>query len=411
MTLFWIIAGLLAAGALLFVLPPLLRKRDADASVSRNALNVSIYRDQLRELDADLVSGNISRERYDEAKRDIERRLIEESAEPATGAATAAPRSRRMAIVTGLLMPLFAIGLYVVTGNPDGLSPEKRALSKHDVSAQQIEGMVDKLAARLKERPEDTEGWVMLGRSYTVLGRHAEAVKAYETAVGRMPENAQLLADYAGALAMAQGGKLQGEPEKIIERALKIDPDQPKVLAIAGTMAFEKNDFAGAIALWEKLQKHVPPDSEYARSLASGIAEARTRAKESGKHVPAAAAPVDAAAAQASVSGTVQLAPALAAKVAPGDTVFIFARAADGPRIPLAILKKRAGELPIKFVLDDSLAMSPAMKLSGVKQALIGARISKSGDAKPQPGDLEGYVGPLSVGARDVTLTIDTEVK
>ena len=411
MTMFWIIAGLMAAGALLFVLPPLLRKRGRDAGISRGALNISIYRDQLRELDADLAAGTMSSGRYDEAKRDIERRLIEETQDAQGNTnSPAAQRGLRAAIATGLLAPLLAIGLYVVTGNPDGLSPEKRAPDGAAITAQQIAGMVDKLAARLKEKPDDAEGWVMLGRSYTVLGRHAEAVKAYEAAVQRLPDNAQLLADYAGAMAMAQGGQLLGEPETIIARALKIDPHQPKVLAIAGTAAFEKKDYASAVAMWEKLQKLVPADSEYARSLGAGIAEARARAKEAGiAPPPAAAAQVDAKASQ--VSGVVRLASALAARVAPGDTVFIFARAAEGPRMPLAILKKRAGDLPVMFLLDDTLAMSPAMKLSNATQVVVGARISKSGDAMPKSGDFEGYSAPLKVGVSGVAVIIDTEVR
>lgn len=416
MTLFWIIAGLLAAVALLFLLPPLLRKRGGEAgtsNVTRGALNVSIYRDQLRELDGDLASGTISRERYDEAKRDIERRLIEESGEPPAGAPQAAPRSRRMAIAVGLMVPLFAAGLYVVVGNPDGLSPEKRTAGKHDITPQQIAGMVDKLAARLKEKPEDGEGWMMLGRSYAVLGRFAEAAGAYENAARRMPGNAQILADQADALAMAQGGKLQGEPEKLIERALGIDPDNVKAIALAGTVAFDKKDYAGAAMLWEKILKIAPADSEFARSVSASITEARTRAGESGAPVqPATGAKTGVKTAQsANVSGTVQLAPALAAKVAPDDTLFIFARAAEGPRIPLAILKKRAGELPVKFVLDDTLAMSPAAKISGASQVIVGARVSKSGDAKPRSGDLEGYSAALKVGVGDVKIIIDTEVK
>jgi cytochrome c-type biogenesis protein CcmH len=410
-TVFWIIAFLLATGALLFVLPPLLRKRGGRTGVSRGALNISVYRDQLRELESDLAAGTVSRERYDEARSDIERRLIEESVDTHDEAlAGAAPGSRRAAVAVGLVMPLLAAGLYIIVGNPDGLSPERRASDKHAVTAEQIAAMVDKLAARLKEKPEDGEGWRMLGRSYAVLGRFTEAVSAYENAAKRMPGNAQILADQADALAMAQGGKLQGEPEILIERALKIDPENIKALALGGTVSFDKKDYLGAVALWERILKVAPADSEFVRSVNASIAEARGLAKESGAAMqPAAALPGDTTAAQ--VSGVAQLAPALAARVAPGDTVFIFARAVEGPRIPLAILRKRASDLPVMFVLDDSLAMSPAAKLSGVAQVIVGARISKSGDAMPKSGDFEGYSAPLKVGASGVTITIDTIVK
>jgi cytochrome c-type biogenesis protein CcmH len=241
-----------------------------------------------------------------------------------------------------------------------------------------------------------------------VLDRFAEAAVAYANAVKRSPPDAQLLADYADALAMAQGRRLEGEPERLIAQALKIDPKNIKALALAGTAAFERQDFKGAIAQWRRILDIVPPDSDMADSIRDSIADAE---KLAGVVRPQPAPARAAASVPGSVSGIVQLAPALAARVAPGDTVFVFARAAEGPRVPLAVLRKQAGELPAAFTLDDTMAMAAGMKLSDHPRVVVGARISKSGNAVPQPGDYEGLSAPVKVGATGVTVVIANEIR
>jgi cytochrome c-type biogenesis protein CcmH len=207
---------------------------------------------------------------------------------------------------------------------------------------------------------------------------------------------------------MAQGRHLQGEPERIIAQALKVDPKNVKALALAGTAAFENHDFKGAIAHWRRILEVVPPDSDMAESIRDSISDAE---KLGGGAVKAKPAPGRAAAsAPGAVSGTVQLAPALAARVAPADTVFVFARAADGPRVPLAVMRKQVRELPAAFNLDDTMAMAPGMKLSDHARVVVGARISKSGSPTPQPGDLEGLSAPVKVGDTGVTVVINREL-
>ncbi|MEO7403154.1 MAG: c-type cytochrome biogenesis protein CcmI [Burkholderiales bacterium] len=403
--MFWALAGVLALSALLFVLPPLLRARRTAPGVSAGSLNIGVHRDQLRELDADLASGAMSRERYDEAKSDIERRLIEEGGDAAAPRSASSSGKSPVAWIVGLLLPILATGLYFVIGAPGVLSPEVQQGAKNNVTPEQIAAMIEKLAARMKEKPDDPEGWIMLGRSYSVIGKFPEAASAYASAAKLLPDNAQVLADQADTLGMAQGGTLIGPPEQIIARALQLDPANPKALSLMGTAAYERGDFPQAITMWERLLKVVPPDSEFAASMKASIGEARTRAAAVGTTVKPLAASDP-----RQVSGTVQLAPAFAARVAPGDTVFIFARSSEGPRMPLAILRKQVSELPIKFVLDDSLAMSPTATLSGATLVVVGARVSKSGDAKPQKGDFEGFSAPLKVGTLGVAIMIDTEV-
>ncbi len=406
MTAFWIIAALLVASALAFVLPSLLgRRRRADAAAS-DATNVAIYRDQLRELEADLAAGTLGREQYDDAHREIERRVLDDTSGTATVVRTTSP-GRGTVITIAIALPIAAILLYFAVGNPGAMAPQPAA-DGHAVTRQQIEGMVERLAARMQESPEDVKGWVMLGRTYAVLDRHAESAAAYANAVKRSPPDAQLLADYADALAMSQGRNLRGEPERLIAQALKLDPDNVKALALAGTVEFEKKDFKRAIIYWERILKVAPPDSEMADSVRSSIAEAQSLAGTITAPAPV-KAPA-AAPAAASVSGSVRLSPGLAAKAAPGDTVFIFARAAQGPRMPLAVLRKQVRDLPAAFTLDDSMAMSPAAKLSSQESLVVGARVSKSGNPAPQPGDLEGLSPPVKAGNTGIVVVIDREV-
>lgn len=418
MSAFVAIAVLLILAALLFVLPPLLRRREANAeAVTRTAINASVYRDQLRELEADLAAGLVTQDRYEEARREVERRLLEDA--ETTREATVVKRSPLAAVTIGIVVPVLAGILYFMTGTPEALDPQRVAAeqSAHGMDAGQMAQLVDQLAQKLRESNDpNPEGWVMLARSYNSMGRFAEAVGAYREALKRGPPDARLLADYADALAMVQGRNLQGEPERLIAQALKLDPQHVKALALAGTVAFEKKNYREAAAHWEKILTVVPPDSDIARSVQSSIDEARSLGgfKGGGASVARREAPADAppvAVAAGRVAGEVKLDPALAARIAPGDTLFIFARPADGSRMPLAILRKTAGELPVKFELTDAMAMTPQGRLSAHAQVIIGARVSKAGSATPQAGDLEGISKPVKVGAAGNVVVIDTVVK
>ena len=245
----------------------------------------------------------------------------------------------------------------------------------------------------------------MLGRSYAVLGHFSESAGAYAKAVALAPNDAHLLADYADSLAMAQGRTLSGEPEKLLKRALAADPNNVKALVLAGTAAYNRNDRAGAVQLWERALAVLPAESEMARRVRASVAEVR------GESQLAQAPKTPKPAAGARVSGTVRVDPKLAGKIGPDDTVFIFARAAEGPRMPLAIMRRQGRDLPVKFTLDDSMAMAPQMNLSAFPRVVIGARVSKSANAAAQPGDLQGSSGPIAVGSDRVDVTIDTEVR
>ncbi|MEI8266493.1 MAG: c-type cytochrome biogenesis protein CcmI [Betaproteobacteria bacterium] len=347
---------------------------------------------------------------------------------------------RKLWMVTMAATLAMAVSGYLLTGRPDALdgSPSMAAESAEDrqpqPSPEQIAEMVQRLADRLKDRPEDAEGWTMLSRSYLVLGRLEEAAQASERVLKLKPNDAQALADHADVLAMRAGRVLDGEPMKLIERALKLDPDNLKALALAGAAAFDRGDGNEAARLWDRVALLGPPGSPVVQQAREGAAEARKMAAERGagnaapaqgqgqgqgqgqapapaQTLPQApAAPQKAAVAGPTVRGTVTLSAALKAQARPEDTVFIFARNAEsGPgagRMPLAIVRKQVKDLPAAFTLDDSLAMGPGMGLSSAQKVVVGARISRSGQAMPQPGDLEGMSAPVAVGSQGVVVEI-----
>lgn len=278
MNTFWTISALLTAAALLFILSPLLARRER-AMATRREANLAIYRDQLHELDADLAAGTLSPDDYAKARRELEARLLEEVVDETTAGAPARRRSGA-ALAVSVALPLLAFALYFAVGTPQAIlpSPATSEAAAHGVTPQQLEALIEQLAARMREDPADPEGWILLARSYRVLGRFADAARAYASATALRPRDAELLADYADMLAMAQGGGMLGEPETIVARALEADPGNLKALALAGGAAFEKKDYAGAIRYWERMLALLAPDSDGARSIEARITEARALA-------------------------------------------------------------------------------------------------------------------------------------
>ena len=327
----------------------------------------------------------------------------------------ASRRAWPIALALLLVVPIVSVALYMRLGSPDATMSAANASLGHEVSRAQIVTMVDNLAQRLKQRPNDADGWILLAHSYQALERFAEAADAYAHADALIRNNPGLIADYADALAMAQGGKLAGEPARLVERALAIDPKHKKALALAATSALEARDLDGSIRYWRRLAAELPPGSDEARQVADVIAEVET-AKGKGSSARSAArsnaAPQQNAtkAGAGAISGRIDLSPAFASRVALADTVFIFARAAEGPRMPLAVLRIPAKELPKNFTLDDSMGMATGVKLSAADSVIVEARISKSGNAIAQSGDLFGRSAPVKPGAASLAITIDQVV-
>lgn len=406
--------------ALGMLLPTLLRRRPvavaAQATVDAARASVQVLREQLAALDAERVQSAMDDAQYRQARAEIERRALEEG-QGAGSVPAPARRSVLTALAIGVFVPVFAALLYLALGSPRAVEQALAGAARGEPTQAQIEAMVDGLAKRLESRTTaqegDLQGWTMLANSYAALQRYPQASKAYARARALAPDNAQLLVDHADVLAMMQGQSIEGEPGRLIMRALQLDPDNLKALVMAGSWAFERRDFAGAIKFWTRAQPFAPPGSELASSLASGLERARAAAAPTSAPVSGndAAAPArdtrPVTPLLAHVSGEVQVTDALARRVRPTDTVFVFAQALDGTRMPLAIVKRSAGELPFTFTLDDSSAMGPQARLSGQRQVLIGARVSRSGDAAPHSGDLTGQIGPVDVGSGKLVLMID----
>jgi cytochrome c-type biogenesis protein CcmH len=307
--------------------------------------------------------------------------------------------------IAGILsigLPTAALLLYLQVGNPTAVATQFLAADRagtHEGNGQDMERMVSRLALRLRAQPGDVEGWIVLARSYEVLQRYDDAVAAYQKAMALAPNQPQLLADYADALGSARDGDLGGPVQAAIDAALALDAKHPKALALAGMAAFRRGDPATARQHWQKLLALLPPDSEAATQVVADLAQL---------DVPASTATPTARAPQGKhVSGMVDIASALRDKSSPLDTVFVLARTASTGRMPVAVLRLQVKDLPAKFVLDDSLAMSPDLSISRFDAVTVEVRVSRSGQAAAQPGDLFGAVGDVPLGQEGVALLAD----
>ena len=429
MTVFWSLAAIMVMAALLFIVPPLLRNREGSA-VSRDDLNTEVIKTQLDELDADLAVGKLDQAQYAAARADLEQELLYDLT--TVGPAQREPRSGRWATLLIIpAVPLCAVLLYQQLGSVELIDRLQQARTSQSQPAQSqqahsLEEMVAKLATRMQQQPDDLKGWVMLARSYTIQRRYSDAGAAYENVLRLGGENADLLTDYADTLVMATGGTFTDKSGALLTRALELDPGNVKGLWLAGHWKFGNREYAEALDYWQQAAVKLPAGSEDATVIAQQISKAQGLLGIDAEPAPAVAAAPAAAVATADTGATaatdsaggaalsvhVALAPEVAAAAAAEDTVFIFARATKGPRMPLAIVRKQVSDLPVTVTLDDSQAMMPAMKLSNFDQVEVGARISKSGNAMPQSGDLQGNRSPVSSAeTQTIEITIDSRVQ
>jgi cytochrome c-type biogenesis protein CcmH len=418
MTLFWIFTAALLLVALPFVVWPLLRKTAANNDVLRDAANLEILRDQATELEADLNNSLLSQESFEQGRRELQVRLMDEV--KTTEAPTATPRNpaKILAIFLAVLIPLGSVLLYLKLGNQKAMLPQEQHAEAEGFGVLRSEVALQELEAKMVKLPENPDGWMVLARSYTELQRFPDAVRAYEHLVKLVPNESQLWTNYADAMAMANNQSLLGEPTKLINKALALDPDNTTALALAGSAGMERGDYVAAITHWQKLISLLPPDYQDIQMIRDGLNQAREYlSQQKGGKEMLAKLPSDKAAAKPSanpalaITGKVTLSADLLAKASPTDFVFILARAAEGPKMPLAVIRKQVKDLPMEFTLDDSMAMTPQMKLSGFDKVVVLARVSKTGTPMAQPGDLEGTAGIVKPGSKGLNITIDSVVK
>ncbi|HET9821904.1 MAG TPA: c-type cytochrome biogenesis protein CcmI [Burkholderiaceae bacterium] len=398
MTMFWLIAAMFLGGALLIVLPALWRPAAAARGGQAGAA-LAVHRDHWVEVERDVAADRLSGDVLAAARQEIERRAREEALGPGMIATPSQTPPWRLAFALGVVLPVASVALYLALGHPASIARGDAAVDAHRAGPDQAAARVARLLERVKAKPDDVDGWTLLGRAYVAVQRYRDAVLALRRAVDLAPDNAHLIADLADVTAMLQGRRFAGEPVRLIQRALDADPQHVKSLALAGSAAFEAQDYAAARGYWQRALARLPADAPAAHSLRGSLAEA---AKLSGDP----SAPATEAGSAARIAGEVVLSPALRQQLSGAATLFVFARAAEGPRQPLAILRRSAA-LPASFTLDDSMAMSPQLRLSTFPRVVVGARLSRSGNATPQPGDLVGQSEPVAPGTTGLRILID----
>lgn len=415
MTSFILAAAALVLAVLLLLLRPWLpslrpRRRVASAEFSAR-LNADIHRDRLTELERDRTSGVLAEADYAEARDELQRQLLDDTAAAETATEDSGSRRHDIVIALALILPALAIGLYALLGTPAALVSETERTQQ---AATEMDALVARLAQKMEQQPDDPKGWAMLARSYKALGRWDEAERAFARIPQPIIENDPgLLADRAEVLAQ-KTGRFEGRPRELLAQALRLDANAAQALLLSGVDAFDSQRYAVAIEQWQRLLNVIEPGSENAQMVEAGIARARERlgqkngAGDTANTASKASSADTKTLAKTAVSGRVELAPTLRAKAAPDETVFIFARAVNGPRIPLAVKRATVADLPLDFSLDDSMAMQPGHGISSAAELSIEVRISKSGQAMPQPGDLIGISTPVKPGAKDIHVVIDT---
>lgn len=392
MTSFLIPAALLLILVLVLLLRPLFFP-EKESATSRRQMNAAIYREELDKLEADHLAGRVDDDSYEQTHAEMRQRLFQDTDEADDLAVLGSPKKTIIGIC--LFVALLSAGFYFYLGDASRIA-EKNA--EKPMTQESVERMVTEFAAKMEKEPDNLKGWAMLARSYRILGRNAEAANAYARAGSFIDSDPQLLADYADVLAANANGNFAGKPQQLINKALALDPNNLLALWLAGTAAFNAQNYKAAVQSWEKLAIQLPPDTDEARAIASSIAEARNK----GGLAPASAPAIS----KQGVSGQVGISSALQSKVKTGDILMVIARK-PGERMPVAVLKTAVTVFPISFVLNDSLAMSPNALISQLPEVSVEVRISKTGMAMPESGDLISAPQTIKVGTTNARLLID----
>jgi len=390
-SVFLLLVVVLIAIAFVFILPPLLRKH-ADLDVDLDQRNVKIAQHRLAELKENLRSGGLSQIQYDEQLADLEQALSDDL-DIQSKVGPVSTQSRWIVYVLIIATPILAGTLYWSLGNYQAVSHSaEMAFNTDAIKLAEISKMVNGLAEKLKNHPDDAQGWLMLGRSYDVLEQHTQATTAFAHAYQLLGDQAEILLLYADALGYANDRNLVGIPSELIFKALALEPDNMKALWLGGMAKAQQGDAVTAIRLWKKLEALLPAGSEYQQEIQGLLAKLESE-------MPSVSAQSEPTTNKSSAAITVQvsLAPELIKYAAATDTVFVYAQALSGPKMPLAIVRKQVSDLPITVSLNDTMAMMPNMKLSNFTEVKLLARVSKSGNAMSQAGDLIGAVNKVDI--------------
>ncbi len=368
---------------------------------SRQHLNAAIYKEELAKLEKEHTEGLIDGVTYEISHAEMRQRLFQDTSEDDGVAVLGSPQKTIIAL--SIFIPALAVAMYFWLGSAQQIADGG---IKQKVAQQDVEKMVAGLAAKMEQDPSNLKGWAMLARSYKVMDRPKDAEKAYDRAGAYLDSDAQLLADYADVAASNANGNFEGKPQAIINRALKADPNNMMALWLAGTADYTRGNYKGAIQVWGRLAKLLPADSEDIKMIQGSIMEARGKANLPPE--PLASQPTSPAVAVSgkNISGIVELNSDLKSRVKPDYIVMVIARA-PGARMPVAIMRAKAADLPLRFVLNDALAMTPDALISNLHEATLEVRISKSGQAKAEPGDLYSEIQTVKVGTGHLKVVVD----
>jgi len=396
MTNFIIPAFLLLVLVLLLLLRPFIFPGKTH-STSRRQMNVSIYREELDKLEAESQSGLMDEQSYALAHAELRQRLFQDTNEEDDKSFSKSPKITILGILIFVL--ILSSGLYFVLGDATRVAQKN---AEKPVTQEAVERMVTEFAQKMEKDPQNLKGWVMLARSYRILGRNQEAEKAYARAGDFVNSDPQLLADYADVIATNTNGDFSGKPMQLINQALKLDPNNLLALWLSGSASFSTQNYKVAVQTWEKLNSLLPAQSDESRAIQASIAEAREKG-----HLPASAPLVMS---DKAVSGIVEVAADLQSKIKPGDILMVIARK-PGERMPVAVLKTDVTKFPMSFALNDALAMNPQMPISQLPEVSVEVRISKTGMAKAETGDLISKPKIVTVGTSKVRLLIDQAIQ
>jgi len=406
--LFLLIVSALILIAFGFILPPLWRK-PALLAADLDQRNILIAQHRLAELKENRRLGGLSQAQYDEQLADLEQALSDDL-DIKSNVSLASSQGRWVIYVLVVAVPVLAGWLYFTLGNYPAVSHSaEMAVDPDTLKQAEVNKMVEGLAEKMKANPDDAQGWLMLGRSYKVLEQHGKAVDAFAHAYQLLGDQAEIMLLYADALAFVNDKNLTGKPAELVFKALALEPDNMNALWLGGMAKAQQGDTATAITLWKKLEALLPPGSESQQEIQGLLAKVESAS-------PQAAAQPDAAPTAnvpgAAITVQVSLAPELQKSATPGDTVFVYAQALSGPKMPLAIVRKQVSDLPLTVSLDDTMAMMPNMKLSNFAEVKLLARISKSGNAMSQPGDMIGSIDQVALTDKNShTIIINGTVK
>lgn len=391
----------------------LLRQREVPNSASQAKANASVYRAQILDLDREHDEGHIGKEEWQQSRDELSLRLLEDTSAMDDPVAKEEKPALWTAVILAVALPIGAMSMYMWLGEPDALNP-MAVQNKDKVDQQELSKMADNLAKKLEEKPDNLQGWVMLGRTYRTLEKYEASLKAYDRAL-KLTADDDLRIERVEVLAMQRQGNFEGEPWDIILDILQKDPQHYAALLMAGSASYAHEKYADALSYWQKARKPLTPDNPDVPGLDEAIASVQQKLGITPKPVqtqPAQAKLSSPAAGNSSlsVSGKVGISAALKGKANPSDVVFIYATPANGERMPLAIFKTTVANLPFNFTLDDSTAMSPDRKLSAAGEVFVKVRVSKSGNAMPQSGDFVGGMGPVKVGSQGLQVEIKDQI-